>query len=241
MPEDNKQTYGIAAALSEALEAAVFADNNAAQKAYSMIEKYAYGEIVTEEEKEGSDGKMAKKTETVRTTELAMADFTIYDADGTPRMVSIPKITMVPLPLLHVTEATFDIEMTASIVNSAETETRMDPNAATQTVTDEVEAPTRRIIRPDRVVVGRRQDGTAIYGTRRPVTTDNNTVSNMRPSTATATNMQMAVTKKSSESNASTINMKVNVKLEQAELPDGIKLLLQAAANSLQVTANGLK
>jgi len=42
------------------------------------------------------------------------------------------------------------------------------------------------------------------------------------------------------ESNQSTINMKVRIDMQQAELPDGIKLLLQAAANSLQVAANDL-
>ena len=37
------------------------------------------------------------------------------------------------------------------------------------------------------------------------------------------------------EASDSTTNLKVNIKMKQSDLPEGIKLLLQAAANSLQV------
>lgn len=232
--EENNSTYGIAAALSEALEAAVFADSTAANKAYSMIEKYAYGEVITEVD----DAKMGKKTETMRTTELAMADFTIYDADGTPRVVSIPKITMMPLPLLHVTEATFDIQMSTTLVSSSSSKMNQEPESLP---TEETQAVPSRIVRRGTVLVGRRPDGTAVYAMRPTSSRPKDTATDIQPSAADATKMQLAIANTTEESNSSTINMKVNVKLQQAEMPEGIKLLLQAAANSLQVAANGIK
>lgn len=303
MPEDNIQTYGVAAALSEALEAVVFADSSAAYKAYNMIEKYAYGEDIYVDEvddeqdendsmNESKTGEMVIKSRSVGSTELAMAEFTIAGADGKSKTVSIPKITMMPLPLLHVTEASFDIEMTANIESAkTESEESSSMNNSTTTKTDEepdnpeqptstrpartaaggrvrkkaasaaasgsdsaatgVTRPTsasvRRFASSAGTVARRLPDGTVRY--YRPSTAEREAEllkkasAGMRPSSATITNQQMVIGNKttSTESNSSTIKMNVKVNLKQAELPAGIKLLLQAAANSLQVTAEDIK
>ena len=244
-----ENTYGIAAALSEALEAAVFADSTAANKAYEMIEKYAYGQDITideETEELNEKGKltMDRKKVTMGTTELAMAEFTIRGADGKLNTVSIPKITMMPLSLLHVKEATFGIEMTASIVNSSEEESTSlkAPESTPESTTTQTRA--GRLT----TVTYRRADGTVIRRVRpssqqREEELKEKALAGMRPSSASVTNQQMAVSSKntSSKKDASTVNMKVQIKMEQAELPEGIKLLLQAAANSLQVAAESLK
>ncbi|MBP5644524.1 MAG: DUF2589 domain-containing protein [Bacteroidales bacterium] len=305
MPEDNIQTYGVAAALSEALEAVVFADSSAAYKAYNMIEKYAYGEDIYVDEvddeqdendsmNESKTGEMVIKSRSVGSTELAMAEFTIAGPDGKSKTVSIPKITMMPLPLLHVTEASFDIEMTANIEsakteseesssmnNSTTTKTDEEPDnpeqptstrpasagrrrsatatgarrksaaatgsAATGTVSRPTSAGVRRYSAATGTIARRLPDGTVRY--YRPSTAEREAEllkkasAGMRPSSATITNQQMVIGNKttSTETNASTIKMNVKVNLKQAELPAGIKLLLQAAANSLQVTAEDIK
>ena len=309
MAEDNK--YGIAAALSEALEAAVFADSSACYKAYDMIEKYAYDQDITVEEEDetssmdGSDSAPAsamdrtKKVTTVGSTDLAMAQFTMYGPDGKSRTVSIPKITMMPLPLLHVTQASFDIEMTANIENSASNEGRMDvqtpapdiptntdatggsrpvgsrpssnaiagsrpssrpsrpssnitssgsQDESTPTVTrptsDTISRTGSRVARGYRAV--RRSDGTVLRvqasSEERAAEARRKARTGITSTASTVTNQQMVVGNKTTttESNQSTINMKVRIDMQQAELPDGIKLLLQAAANSLQVAANDL-
>lgn len=303
MPEDNIQTYGVAAALSEALEAVVFADSSAAYKAYNMIEKYAYGEDIYVDEEyeeevesdsmsETKTAEMTIKRRSLGSTELAMAEFTITGADGKSKTVSIPKITMMPLPLLHVTEASFDIEMNANIESTKEeseestsmkdsTTTKTDeepdnPEQPTSTrpartaaggrvrkkaasaaasgsdsaatgVTRPTSASVRRFASSAGTVARRLPDGTVRY--YRPSTAEREAEllkkasAGMRPSSATITNQQMVIGNKSTstETNASTIKMNVKVNLKQAELPAGIKLLLQAAANSLQVSATEFK
>ena len=65
----------------------------------------------------------------------------------------------------------------------------------------------------------------------------------IKSSTVATTGKQMEIggTKSSSsETNTSTINMKVRVEMKQAELPSGIKLLLQSAANGLAIAARDL-
>lgn len=46
---------------------------------------------------------------------LRMVDFEMTDNEGVLRQVSIPKLSLLPLPVLHVSEATFDIEAELSI------------------------------------------------------------------------------------------------------------------------------
>ena len=45
---------------------------------------------------------------------LQMVDFEMVDNEGVRRLVSIPKLSLLPLPVLHVSEATFDIDVKMS-------------------------------------------------------------------------------------------------------------------------------
>ena len=51
---------------------------------------------------------------------LQMVHFEMVDSDGTRQLVSIPKLSLLPLPVLHVQEATFDFEAQMSIRESTE-------------------------------------------------------------------------------------------------------------------------
>lgn len=251
---EQKEEYGIAAALSEALEAVVFADCSSTFKSYDLIEKYAYDEfddnegettvgmnqgnnqVETEEEKEGRK-------------ELAMAKFSMKDSNGQSREISIPLITMMPLPLLHVTEATFDIEMKASLVEAKDTTTntqmksKLRDNSQTIKPIDDGQIKKDPIkkdpIKKDPIIKDPTQS-------RLPIIINDHFYQRkwkkklselIRPTFANTTGRVISITEKHSESNSSDINIRVNVKLEQAELPAGIKLMLQAAANCIQSEA----
>lgn len=243
---DNKQSYGIAAALSEALEAAVFADSTASNKAYEMIEKYAYGEdfVAQADEDDVASMNNAESNEavTVGSTELAMVQFSMRDSSGLVREFSIPKITMMPLPLLHVTEADFEIEMKASVVSTNTTEESTMKSDETKGKRPETNPSAGKRPAASSRVLRRTADGRLVRlsASARQVATETTAAMGMTSSVAATTNQQMVVSNKdtASDSSASTINMKVKIKMQQAELPEGIKLMLQAAANSLQVSSN---
>ena len=276
-----KSIYGIAAPLTEALEATVFADNSAAQKSYDMIEKYAYGE-------EDDLSSMIKQYSGASMKTLAMAEFTFYDSDMNAHTVSIPKITMIPLPLLHVTEATFDMEMSAHIVEPAPAnEVTMDKESivSPKQKTKEIEVSGKLPGKP----LGKLSDKLSrnlpeklqekLEKTISKYIKDNRDISIYKkevieslfikdlnneelneyleykkgikdefakdfhgkfysPSILDYTYKVLEVGAGTTpEEKESTINMKVKIEMKQAELPEGIKLLLQAAAHSLQVAA----
>ena len=56
---------------------------------------------------------------------LQMVDFEMVDNEGVRRLVSIPKLSLLPLPVLHVSEATFDIDvkMSAKVTPKPEKDT----------------------------------------------------------------------------------------------------------------------
>lgn len=248
MAENNP--YGIAAPLTEALEAAVFADTSAANKAYDMIEHYAYGE---------EDDYLTMNNQNVGTSmkTLAMAEFVFYDSDNQAHKVSIPKITMMPIPLLHVTEASFDMEMSAHIVEPETTEvSNMDQKTRFGGILHKPTVPIHmqeiygkldgwikdhpQINLTDHVI------GTILTPTELKDYQEFKKTEQVkefqdtfyRPSIADYTHKVLEVGASTTPGEKeSTINMKVKIEMKQAELPEGIKLLLQSAAHSLQVAA----
>ena len=214
MEEQEKESYGIAAALSEALEAAVFADSSASYKACDLIERFAYDEVNDDTDTPGP-GPVTMKPESDSKEngkkELAMAKFTMRDSNGQGREISIPLLTMIPLPLLHVTEANFDIKMKVEI---EDVDTTQSSSASLKTLIADSRTPIRRKIG-------------AI------------TKEGFSSSSSKLTGRRMVVQDKTSSTNSTTttIDVQMNVKMEQAEIPEGIKLMLQAAANSIQSTA----
>jgi hypothetical protein len=53
---------------------------------------------------------------------LQMVEFEMTDNEGVRRTVSIPKLSLLPLPVLHVSEATFDIDAQLSVRQSKQKE-----------------------------------------------------------------------------------------------------------------------
>jgi hypothetical protein len=242
-------SYGIAAALTEALEAAVFADSSAAYKAYEMIEHYAYGPT------NSANG----------SRELQMAHFTMRDSAGRMQDVSIPVITMMPLPLLHVTEATFDIDLEVNLHTAEQESSTMYLNQGRDATGQQTPLPgsttqessqlanmrqeARQMIatykrnnrgispkvheqRADNLAKLRRQLSSLIQSEARRIAYKNDIIS----SSTRATGSSLVIASKSKEDeNTTNTRIRVSVKMEQHQLPDGIKSLLLAAANSLTV------
>lgn len=181
---------------------------------------------------------------------LAMAKFTMRSPDGSTQEVTIPQITMIPLPLLHVTEATFDLDLSVNLVEKSET---LDPQeqAYVDYIKDYYYRTTGRRTIPDiidylqtqvRMGFGNRQISVYSSGSSpRYLTTQDQLRLLYKAQTVAdaviGSNSSFTVSQQDEGEATATTNLKVVVKMSQAELPDGIKLLLQSAANSLQVSA----
>ena len=182
---------------------------------------------------------------------LAMAKFTMRSPDGGTQEVSIPQITMIPLPLLHVTEATFDLALSVNLVEKSET---LDPQEQRYVdyIKDYYYRYTGRRAIPDiidylqnQVRMGFGNRSITVYSSGsspRYLTTEEQLRLLYKAQTVAdaviGSNSSFTVSQQDEGEATATTNLKVVVKMSQAELPDGIKLLLQSAANSLQVAAS---
>ncbi len=179
--------------------------------------------------------------------DLAMAKFTMKDPSGGVREVSIPQITMMPLPLLHVTEATFDIDLTVNLVDKSSyvgalTEQELDlvgrifshyRSSGRSTVDGLINYLEGQL----RLPYYSRPRGATSFSFM-SIEEQLRLLYKYKASTESTigSNSSFMVTKDKEEQADSTTNLKVNVKMKQAELPEGIKLMLQAAANSIQTS-----
>jgi hypothetical protein len=181
---------------------------------------------------------------------LAMAKFTMRSPDGNTQEVSIPQITMIPLPLLHVTEATFNLALSVNLVEKNET---LDPEEqrCVDYIKDYYYRNTGRRAIPDiidylqnqvRMGYGSRTIAVSSSGSSpRYLTTQEQLKLLYKAQTVAdgviGSNSSFMVSQQDEGEAKATTNLTVDVKMAQAEIPDGIKLLLQSAANSLQVAA----
>lgn len=181
---------------------------------------------------------------------LAMAKFTMRSPDGSTQEVSIPQITMIPLPLLHVTEASFNLALSVNLVEKNET---LDPEEqrCVDYIKDYYYRNTGRRAIPDiidylqnQVRMGYGSRSMQVYSSGsspRYMTIQEQLKLLYRAQTVAdgviGSNSSFMVSQQDEGEAKATTNLTVDVKMSQAELPDGIKLLLQSAANSLQVTA----
>lgn len=245
-----KDSYGIAAILSETLEAAVFADCSAAMKACQMIEQYAYGgdvyysdgdwlDIANQNTPSMSTGR------NVKSHELEMVNVDIPDGNGGTKTISLPKITMMPLPMLHITEANFDMDFSLELVQSADNDSvNMKESQSLN------ELPYGMISSAS--LLGR---SSGYYPSSFPNASTNRSrplnryavkdQRNLRTvydsSVSDFVKTKMKVTDSSSSDSTSRIHMKIGVKMKQADLPEGLKAILQTAFNSMSITNVGSK
>jgi len=107
--------------LSDPLTATITADYEVADRYYTILKKYAFGiDSVDEDEEEG----MTKKLQTI--------SFDFINSEGMKQTAEIPLLTLMPLPLLHISEASFEFDVQMSVKSEAESPITKDlPTKAT--------------------------------------------------------------------------------------------------------------
>lgn len=248
-----------------------YGSSSQAQRAINSINQHRVSMNMEAEPNNIDDQTALENYEKENEGKLAMAQFTMRDASGAMQEVSIPKITMMPLPLLHVTEATFDLDLSVNLVDTTDKISSEDlelvsyvmqyyGNNYRMTTVDQIINQIRSLMQRAPYSYGiyyPRSSGQPLYSSQNQykyMSSQNRSsyISleeqlNLMYKYKASANSQIGpgsafkVSQQGSDANESTTNLKVNIKMKQAELPDGIKLLLQAAANSLQVAAREVK
>lgn len=203
--------------LSALIESTIAADQKAAEDYLDVLRTYAL------EPANGSNGH----------ERLKMVDFEMTDSNGHEQIVSIPKLSLLPLPLLRVAEATFDIEAQIDISTATKQDVKeFEENypiynqKKKKTSIDDLSKEEQEILLKKikslagiRVRLGnqRTQSNQRTQKKRNPLLRSGKTT------TKESTSMQKMT------------NVKVHIKLEPVLLPDGMRGLLQATENTIKV------
>lgn len=202
--------------LSALIESTIAADQKAAEDYLDVLRTYAL------EPANGSNGH----------ERLKMVDFEMTDSNGREQIVSIPKLSLLPLPLLRVAEATFDIEAQIDISTATKHDVKEFEenypiyNQKKKTSIDDLSKEEQEILLKKikslagiRVRLGnqRTQSNQRTQKKRNPLLRSGKTT------TKESTSMQKMT------------NVKVHIKLEPVLLPDGMRGLLQATENTIKV------
>ena len=91
--EHSEQLIGLTDLMVETMEATIDADRRTAEEYYRILEENSFVQ--------STDGKPS---------ELQMVNVRITNPSGQTQIVSIPKMILMPVPMLHISEATFEIE-----------------------------------------------------------------------------------------------------------------------------------
>lgn len=196
--------------LSALIESTIAADQKAAEDYLDVLRTYAL------EPANGSNGH----------ERLKMVDFEMTDSNGREQIVSIPKLSLLPLPLLRVAEATFDIEAQIDISTATKQEVEKFEenhpiyNQKKKTSIDDLSKEEQEILlKKIKSLAGVRVrlSNLSTQKKRNPLLRSGKTT------TKETTSMQKMT------------NVKVHIKLEPVLLPDGMRGLLQATENTIKV------
>ena len=146
---------------------------------------------------------------------LKMVDFEMNYNEGHRQIVSIPKLSL-PLPVLRVAEATFDIEAQVDISSSVSEESQK-----------EFEDRYPLLRRPLRMMPTVRRATSGIVPTERR---------RVLPAAVRVRLAQTGTSKSESKKEVQKMtNVKVHIKLEPVVLPDGMRSLLQTSDSTIQI------
>ena len=196
--------------LSALIESTIAADQKAAEDYLDVLRTYAL------EPANGSNGH----------ERLKMVDFEMTDSNGREQIVSIPKLSLLPLPLLRVAEATFDIEAQIDISTATKQDVKEFEenypiyNQKKKTSIDDLSKAGQEILlKKIKSLAGVRVrlSNQSTQKKRNPLLRSGKTT------TKETTSMQKMT------------NVKVHIKLEPVLLPDGMRGLLQATESTIKV------
>ena len=196
--------------LSALIESTIAADQKAAEDYLDVLRTYAL------EPANGSNGH----------ERLKMVDFEMTDSNGREQIVSIPKLSLLPLPLLRVAEATFDIEAQIDISTATKHDVEKFEenypiyNQKKKTSIDDLSKEEQEILlKKIKSLAGIR----VRLGNQSTQKKRNPLLRSGKTTTKESTSMQKMT------------NVKVHIKLEPVLLPDGMRGLLQATENTIKV------
>lgn len=196
--------------LSALIESTIAADQKAAEDYLDVLRTYAL------EPANGSNGH----------ERLKMVDFEMTDSNGREQIVSIPKLSLLPLPLLRVAEATFDIEAQIDISTATKQDVKEFEenypiyNQKKKTSIDNLSKAGQEILlKKIKSLAGIR----VRLGNQSTQKKRNHLLRSGKTTTKESTSMQKMT------------NVKVHIKLEPVLLPDGMRGLLQATENTIKV------
>ena len=114
MPDNTLDLYQL---LSDPLTATITADYEVADRYYTILKKYAFGidSIDEDDEEEG----ITRKLQTI--------SFDFINSEGKKQTAEIPLLTLMPLPLLHISEASFEFDVQMNVKSEAESPITKDP------------------------------------------------------------------------------------------------------------------
>ena len=196
--------------LSALIESTIAADQKAAEDYLDVLRTYAL------EPANGSNGH----------ERLKMVDFEMTDSNGREQIVSIPKLSLLPLPLLRVAEATFDIEAQIDISTATKQDVKeFEENypiynqKKKPSIDDLSKAGQEILLKKIKSLAGVRVrlSNQSTQKKRNPLLRSGKTT------TKESTSMQKMT------------NVKVHIKLEPVLLPDGMRGLLQATESTIKV------
>ena len=186
--------------LTAMIESTIAADQKAAEDYLEVLRTYA---LEPSEDRSGHE-------------KLKMVDFEMTDNEGHRQIVSIPKLSLLPLPVLRVAEATFDIEAQVDISSSVSEESQK-----------EFEDRYPLLRRPLRVMPTVRRATSGIVPTEKR---------RVLPAAVRVRLAQPGTSKSESKKEVQKMtNVKVHIKLEPVVLPDGMRSLLQASDSTIQI------
>ena len=196
--------------LSALIESTIAADQKAAEDYLDVLRTYAL------EPANGSNGH----------ERLKMVDYEMTDSNGREQIVSIPKLSLLPLPLLRVAEATFDIEAQIDISTATKQDVKEFEenypiyNQKKKTSIDDLSKAGQEILLKKIKSLA----GVRVRLSNQSTQKKRNPLLRSGKTTTTETTSMQKMT-----------NVKVHIKLEPVLLPDGMRGLLQATESTIKV------
>ena len=190
--EHSEQIIGLTELMVQTLQATIDADRSTADEYYRILEENSF--------KEGQDG----------TAELQMVDVRLSNSNGQTQILSVPKMILMPIPMLHISEASFELEGNMCLNTAEESKVETEKSAETSL---------KKLSKGSQVTVSEllrsRQQSLRI----------------MLPSSTKSSESSST----STENTQTTTNVKISMKLTQSDMPSGLANLLQVMTNNIQI------
>jgi hypothetical protein len=190
--EHSEHIIGLTELMVQTLEATIEADRSTADEYFRILEENSF--------EEGNDG----------SKELQMVDVRLSNSNGQTQILSVPKMILMPIPMLHISEASFELEGNMCLNTTEETK---------------VEAEKTGEVSLEDLKKSRQVKGISAPRLRKQ------SLRIMLP-TSTKTSGESGT---STENSQTTTNVKISMKLTQSDMPSGLVNLLQVITNNIQL------